>query len=154
MVCVQWKSESRYAFPYCGFLLLWQNLFVLFCSVLRCETVLQNLTGFYALSRRIDWQLWCCMKNRFDWWGLRPSGSLAGGALQERWLYGRSVLLNGAHFELGSCSVADNGLITNVPVLQFMQCQQPGQKPWWAVQGMWGVHKKRKKIKSFGDRKM
>lgn len=36
--------------------------------------------------------------------------------------------------------MADNGLITHVPVLQFVQCRQPGQKPWWAVRGAWGVN--------------
>lgn len=61
--------------------------------------------------------------------------------------------MNGAHFELGTCSVPDNGLITNVPVLQFMQCQQPGQKPWWAVRGVWGCKQEKEEIQEFGRRR-
>lgn len=48
------------------------------------------------------------------------------------------------------CSVADNRLITNVPVLQFVRRQQPGQKPWWAV---WGVNKKKRRKDEIGRQK-
>lgn len=77
---------------------LFLSCFVLCCAMRLCCRTWPVST----LSRSIDWQLWCCMKSRFDWWGLWPSGSLAGGALRECWLYGRSVLLNGAHFELSA----------------------------------------------------
>lgn len=97
-----------------------------------------------TLGGSIDWQLWCCMKSRFDWWGLRPSGGLAGGALRERRLFGRSVLLNGAHFELSALLSGYNGLITNVPALEFGRRRQPGQKPCWAVRGARGVNTKKK----------
>lgn len=88
--------------PRCGCLPFYETV-LLSCFVLLCyEIVLQELRRLLPLRGLIDWQLWCCMKSRFDWWGLRPSGSLAGGALRERRLYGRSVLLNGAHFELSA----------------------------------------------------
>lgn len=45
--------------------------------------------------------------------------------------------------------MADNGLITNVPVLPFAQRRQPGQKPWWAAPGAWSVNREWKK--TIGD---
>lgn len=89
-----------------SFLPLWPLAFLaesfcLVCGVLCmrpcCRTWLVS-----ARAGSINWQLWCCMKSRFNWWGLWPSASLAGGALQDRWLYGRSVLLKGARFESGT----------------------------------------------------
>lgn len=47
--------------------------------------------------------------------------------------------------------MADNGLVTNVPVLQFVQCQQPGQKPWWIVWGSVGCKQKKKKTGRYGE---
>ena len=97
------KSESRPASSPLLWLLAFYETVLLSCFVLLCyEIVLQELGRLLPLRGLIDWQLWCCMKSRFDWWGLRPSGSLAGGALRELRLYGRSVLLNGAHFELSA----------------------------------------------------
>ena len=124
-------------------LLAFYETVLLSCFVLLCyEIVLQELGRLLPLRGLIDWQLWCCMKSRFDWWGLRPSGSLAGGALRERRLYGRSVLLNGAHFELSALLSGwqwTYNKCTSSSVCATSTTRTVRIKPWWAARGGWGV---------------
>lgn len=118
---------------------------VLFCCAMRL--CCKNLAGFYPSAA------WSTDSSDVAWKagstdegsgraGVWPAARCESAGSMGDLCYWMGLTLNSA-----PCSVADNGLITNVPALQFAQRRQPGQsekKPWWAARGgrRGGVNKK------------
>lgn len=119
---------------------------VLFCCAMRL--CCKNLAGFYPSAA------WSTDSSDVAWKagstdegsgraGVWPAARCESAGSMGDLCYWMGLTLNSA-----PCSVADNGLITNVPALQFAQRRQPGQsekKPWWAARGAaWGCKQERK----------
>lgn len=139
------KSESSHAFSsppaVAACLFMKQSCcLVLFCCAVRL--CCKNLAGFYPSAA------WSTDSSDVAWkagWtdegsgraGVWPAARCESAGSMGDLCYWMGLTLNSA-----PCSVADNGLITNVPALQFAQRRQPGQsekKPWWAARGGGGV---------------